>query len=131
MAQPLDLSRRKALKILAGAPMLPLGSVAASISFLTACGGHDDTPASVTTAQFTKTSFGSMAVPSLTDAAAMAKTSVASTMTLNFSDGSSRAYKLAYQSFFMTGDTVTNTAGGYFDINNQPIVDTTASGGAR
>jgi uncharacterized protein len=138
MAQPLDLSRRKALKILAGAPMLPLGTVAASTSFLTACGGSDNhTPAPVANAQFTTASFGGMAAPSLTDAAAMAKTTVASTMTLSFSDGSSRAYKLAYQPFFMTGDTVPNTAGGsivaggYFDINNQPIVDSTVASGAR
>jgi uncharacterized protein len=138
MALPTDLSRRKALKILAGAPMLPLGAAAASTSFLAACGGSDDNPSTpVATAAFTTAVFSGMAAPALTDAAAMAKTTVGSTMTANFSDGSSRSYKLAYQSFFMTGDTVTNTsggtivAGGYFDINNQPIIDSTVSGGAR
>ncbi|SAK46226.1 alkaline phosphatase [Caballeronia calidae] len=139
MAQPLDLSRRKALKILAGAPMLPLGG-AATASLLTACGGSDSnaaTPTATTKAAFTTAAFGSMAAPTLADPNAMAKTTVASTMTASFSDGSSRTYKLAYQPFFMTGDTVTNTtggtivAGGYFDIDNQPIVDRSASGKER
>ncbi|SAK65974.1 PhoX family protein [Caballeronia ptereochthonis] len=139
MAQPLDLSRRKALKILASAPMLPLGG-AATASLLTACGGSDSnaaTPAPTPAAAFTTAAFGSMAAPTLADPNAMAKTTVASTMTANFSDGSSRTYKLAYQPFFMTGDTVTNTsggtivAGGYFDIDNQPIMDRSASGKER
>jgi uncharacterized protein len=138
MAQPLDFSRRKALKILAGAPMLPLGA-SASASLLAACGGNSDnasTPTPVATAMFTTASFGSMAAPSLANAGAMATTTVASTMTANFSDGSARTFKLAYQPFFMTGDTVTNTAGGtivaggYFDIDNQPIMDS-SSGTAR
>jgi uncharacterized protein len=139
MAQPLDFSRRKALKILAGAPMLPLGA-SASAALLAACGGNSDnasTPAPVAAAAtFTTASFSSMAAPSLDNAGAMATTTVASTMTANFSDGSARTYKLAYQPFFMTGDTVTNTAGGtivaggYFDINNQPIMDS-SSGTAR
>jgi uncharacterized protein len=138
MAQSPDFSRRKALKILSGAPMLPLGL--ASTSLLAACGGHSDdaTPAPVTAvAAFTTASFSSMAAPSLSNPNAMATTTVASTMTANFADGSSRTYKLAYQPFFVTGDTVTNTAGGtivaggYFDINNQPILDRSVSGQSR
>ncbi|WP_109481180.1 alkaline phosphatase PhoX [Paraburkholderia sp. C35] len=144
MAQPLDYTRRKALKIIAGAPMLPLGSAAAA-SLLAACGGGNshpgDTPTAATpvpsTATFTAASFGAMAAPSLANPAAMATTTVASTMTAQFSDGSSRTYKLAYQPFFMTGDTVPNTtggtivAGGYFDINNQPIIDQSVAGKER
>ena len=142
MAQPLDFSRRKALKILASAPMLPLGGAATAALLTTACGGSDSNaatpaPAPTPTAAFTTAAFTSMAAPSLADPAAMAKTSVASTMTVNFSDGSNRTYKLAYQPFFMTGDTVTNTAGGtivaggYFDINNQPIIDRSTAGKER
>jgi uncharacterized protein len=144
MAQPLDFSRRKALKILAGAPMLPLGGAATAALLTTACGGSDSnaaTPASATTpapaAAFTTAAFTSMAAPTLADPAAMAKTSVASTMTVNFSDGSNRTYRLAYQPFFMTGDTVPNTtggtivAGGYFDIDNQPIIDRSTAGKER
>ncbi|WP_277182732.1 PhoX family phosphatase [Caballeronia sp. BR00000012568055] len=138
MAQSPDFSRRKALKILSGAPMLPLGL--ASTSLLAACGGHSDdaAPAPVTAvAAFTTASFSSMAAPSFSNPNAMATTTVASTMTANFADGSSRTYKLAYQPFFVTGDTVTNTAGGtivaggYFDINNQPILDRSVSGQSR
>ncbi|SAK52388.1 alkaline phosphatase [Caballeronia hypogeia] len=137
MALPLDLSRRKALKILAAAPMLPLGGMATA-SLLTACGGSDSNAASpASTAAFSSAAFGGMAAPTLADPNAMAKTSVASTMIAKFADGSSRTYKLAYQPFFMTGDTVPNTAGGtivaggYFDIDNQPIIDRSTAGKER
>ena len=63
MAQPLDYSRRKALKIIAGAPMLPLGSAAAA-SLLAACGSGNDHAASATpspsTSAFTAASFAGM-----------------------------------------------------------------------
>jgi len=138
-----DLSRRRLLRLLGATPMLPIGagSVAA---MLTACGGGDDSPASATPpAQTTPTvtlagvSFSAMAAPSLVDAAAMAKTTVGSTMTVNFSDSSKLDFKLAYQPFFITGDAVSNgsggtiVAGGYFDINNKPIVDTSVAGKER
>src|SRR5689334_4101928 len=113
MAQP-SLSRRKALKILAGAPMLPLGGAATASLLATACGGNDDGPASPvpsTAAAFTTAAFGGLAAPSLADPDAMAKTTVASTMDVHFADGSVRTYKLAYQPFFITGDTVPNTTG--------------------
>ncbi|MDR5740955.1 MULTISPECIES: alkaline phosphatase PhoX [unclassified Caballeronia] len=138
MAQSHDLSRRKALKILAGAPMLPLGL--ASTSLLAACGGSDATalaPTPAAAAAFTTASFGSMAAPSLANPDAMATTTVASTMTASFADGSTRSYKLAYQPFFVTGDVVPNTAGGtivaggYFDIGNQPIIDRSVAGSER
>ncbi|OLL29188.1 alkaline phosphatase [Burkholderia sp. SRS-W-2-2016] len=139
MAQSFDHSRRKALKIIAGAPMLPLGGAATSL--LAACGSGEDhlashTPAP-TQATFVTASFGGMAAPSLANPAAMAKTTVGSTLTAQFSDGSSRTYKLAYQPFFTTGDIVANTtggtivAGGYFDINNQPIIDSSVPGKER
>lgn len=138
-----DLSRRRLLRLLGATPMLPIGagSVAA---MLTACGGGDDSPASTTPpAQTTPAvtlagvSFSAMAAPSLSDAAAMAKTTVGSTMTVNFSDSSKLDFKLAYQPFFITGDAVSNgsggtiVAGGYFDINNKPIVDTSVAGKER
>ncbi|WP_454827166.1 PhoX family protein [Paraburkholderia xenovorans] len=137
MAEPFDLSRRKALKLLAGAPMLPLGGLATA-SMLTACGGSDDLATPVKpAANFVSAAFASMAAPSLADPAAMAKTTVGSTLTVQLSDGSSRAFKLAYQPFFITGDSVPNVkggtilAGGYFDINNQPIVDRSVAGKER
>ncbi|KXU90160.1 alkaline phosphatase [Paraburkholderia monticola] len=139
MAQSFDYSRRQALKIIAGAPMLPLG--AAATSLLAACGGGNDlqvsNPPAPTKAAFTAASFDGMAAPSLANPGAMAATTVASTLTAQFSDGSSHTYKLAYQPFFMTGDTVPNTtggtivAGGYFDIDNEPIIDRSVPGKER
>jgi hypothetical protein len=55
----------------------------------------------------------------------------------DFADGSKQSYKLAYQPFFMTGDMVpdgkggTILAGGYYDINNQPIIDRSVAGKER
>jgi secreted PhoX family phosphatase len=72
-----------------------------------------------------------MAAPTLADSAAMATTSTKSVMTATFSDASKVDFKLAYQPFFVTGDSVPSgtgssvLAGGYFDIYNQPIMDTT------
>ena len=138
MAEQLDLSRRKALKLLVGAPMLPLGGLASS-ALLAGCGGNDlaSTPPPQPVANFTSASFSAMAAPTLADPAAMAKTSVGSTLTAQFSDGSRRAYTLAYQPFFTTGDTVADTkggtilAGGYFDIGGQPIIDRSVAGKER
>ncbi|MFL9956571.1 DUF839 domain-containing protein [Paraburkholderia nemoris] len=139
MAEPFDLSRRKALKLLAGAPMLPLGGLATA-SMLTACGGGSDGLATTPVkpvANFVSAAFSGMAAPTLADPAAMAKTTVASTLSVQLSDGSSRTFKLAYQPFFVTGDVVPNIkggtilAGGYFDINNQPIVDKSVAGKER
>jgi secreted PhoX family phosphatase len=144
MDQHFDSSRRKALKLIAGAPMLPLGGALAASPLLAACGG-DDTPAAMTTAPttpaapaaFASASFNGMPAPTLDNPAAMAQTTVGSTLTARFADGSSINYKLAYQSFFTTGDAVANTqggtiiAGGYYDINNQPIIDSSKPGSER
>jgi len=138
-----DLSRRRLLRLLGATPMLPIGagSVAAMLS---ACGGGDDSPASTTpptqttpTVTLAGVSFSAMAAPSLADAAAMATTTVGSTMTVNFSDSSKLDFKLSYKPFFITGDAVPNgsggtiVAGGYYDINNKPIIDTTVAGSER
>ena len=78
-----------------------------------------------------------MAAPTLANAAAMATTTVGSVMTANFSDASKLDFKLAYQPFFVTGDLVADgnggkmLAGGYYDINNQPIIDATVAGKER
>ncbi len=112
--------------------MLPLGATAAT-SFLTACGGGDDG----TTASFVSASFTSMAAPTLANAAAMATTTVGSTLNIKLSDESVRSYQLAYQPFFVTGDMVSDgkggtiLSGGYYDINNKPIIDATVPGKER
>ena len=132
MSQSSLTTRRKALQFLAGVPMLPLGATAAT-SFLTACGGGDDG----TTASFVSASFTSMAAPTLANAAAMATTTVGSTLNIKLSDDSVRSYQLAYQPFFVTGDMVSDgkggtiLSGGYYDINNKPIIDATVPGKER
>lgn len=101
-----DTSRRHALKLFAGMPLLPLaGTLSASTAVLAACGGGDDVVMS-------SVSFSAMAAPTLANAAAMATTTVGSTMTVNFSDASKLDFKLAYQPFFVTGDMVADGKGG-------------------
>jgi secreted PhoX family phosphatase len=145
MSNKSPFSRRQMLKFLASAPMLPLGPALTS-SLLSGRGGGGYTAAAVlpeapktpkTPTAFASVSFTSMAAPTLADAASMATTAVRSTMTVNFSDSSKLNLKLAYQPFFTTGDKVSDgkggqiLAGGYYDINNQPIIDTTVLGKER
>jgi secreted PhoX family phosphatase len=137
-----DLSRRRLLRLMGATPMLPLGA-GGMAALLAGCGGGGDNDTPTTTAPTTpavtlaSVSFGSMTAPTLAAAAAMATTSVGSTMTVNFSDSSKLDFKLSYQPFFITGDMVPNgsggtiLAGGYYDINNKPIVDTTVAGKER
>jgi secreted PhoX family phosphatase len=137
-----ELSRRRLLRMLGSAPMLPLAG-AAGASLLSACGGNNDDamPDAVApvppVATLGSVSFTSMAAPTLANAAAMATNTVGSTMSVNFSDSSKLDFKLAYQPFFVTGDLVPNgsagtiLAGGYYDIRNQPIVDTSVAGRER
>jgi len=139
MNQNTDLSRRRLLRMMGATPMLPLGAGGVA-ALLAGCGGGNDTPTSTAATPavtLASVSFGSMTAPTLAGAAAMATTSVGSTMTVNFSDSSKLDFKLSYQPFFITGDLVPNgsggtiLAGGYYDINNKPIVDTTVAGKER
>ncbi|WP_422843569.1 PhoX family protein [Acidovorax sp. M2(2025)] len=124
-------TRRKALQLLAGIPMLPIGTSAAASLLATGCGGGSDE------ATFASASFTSMAAPTLANAAAMATTAVGSSLNVKLSDGSTQSYALAYQPFFITGDLVPDgkggkvLAGGYYDINNKPIIDTSVPGAER
>ena len=133
------LSRRRALQFFAGAPMLPFSSTLAGSFFLAGCGGGDDAVAApiAPSATLSGVSFSSMSAPTLANAAAMATTTVGSVMSVNFSDSSKLDFKLAYQPFFVTGDMVSDgnggktLSGGYYDINNKPIMDATVAGKAR
>ena len=135
MSKSPDDSRRRILKLLSGAPLLPLAGYAGAASFLTACGGSDAAPVVLPTV--TSVSFTAMSAPSLASAAAMATTTVGSSMVAKYSDGSSQAYALQYQPFFVTGDLVsdgkggTMLAGGYVDINGAPIIDKSVAGKER
>jgi len=126
-------SRRQALKLFGAAPfMLPLGAA----PLLSACGGGNTPDAAPVPSNFIAASFGTMGALSLSNAAGMATTSVASTLDVQFSNGTT-SYSLAYQPFFMTGDMVSDgkggqiLAGGYVDINNKPIIDASVAGKER
>jgi len=132
-------SRRRLLQMFGAAPLLPLSGISAA-TFLAGCGGSNDDPIAVIptpTATLGNITFSSMAAPSLAAPAAMATTTVTGTMTATFSDTSKVDFKLAYQPFFITGDMVPNgnggtiLSGGYYDINNKPIIDTTVAGKER
>jgi len=125
-------SRRRMLQLLAGAPMLPLGTGGLLASTLAACGGGDDDELRFASAQFT-----GMAAPAASNPAALASTTVGSSLKVSYGNGTSTTYQLAYQPFFLTGQQVTGTsgakvvAGGYYDINNQPIIDKSVPGQER
>jgi secreted PhoX family phosphatase len=125
-------SRRQLLKFLGCAPMLPLGAFATT-SLLAGCGGTGSSVAP-SVSSFLSVSFTGMPAPTLANAAAMATTTVGSSMNVLYSDNTVVSFKLAYQPFFITGDLVSNGAGGtvlsggYVDINNQPIIDRSVVG---
>ncbi|MEO8169536.1 MAG: alkaline phosphatase PhoX [Oxalobacteraceae bacterium] len=120
-----DSKRRSVLKMMAGAPLLPIAGFGGSM-LLAGCGGSSAAIAA-SAATIAAVSFMSMDAPSA--AADQATTSVQSKMLLTMSDGSKQEVALSYQPFFITGENVPDgkggivVAGGYFDINNQPIRD--------
>jgi secreted PhoX family phosphatase len=137
MKQP-EMSRRRLLHMLAGAPLLPLSTLAGSSILLSGCGGGSDNDSGGSTAlagssavTLAGVAFSSTPAPTLATPAAMATTTASSVMTATFSDASKIDFKLAYQPFFITGDMVADgnggkvVAGGYYDIYNQPIIDAT------
>ena len=122
MTESVSLSRRRALQLLSGMPMLPLASSLAGLPLVAEAiplGGP------------VRYQFGAMPAPSLADPAQMAATYVSSTLTKSIGRHA-ETYALGYETFFLTGDTVPSTeggmtlAGGYYDINSAPIFDTTS-----
>jgi hypothetical protein len=118
-------SRRQTLQLLAAMPMLPLSGPLAGSAL--AAGAIR-----IRSARFTP-----MAAPGLANPAEMAATTVRSGLEVTFDDGSRRAWKLAYQPFFVSGDRVPDgrggeiLAGGCYDIDNRPLVDRSAPGRER
>ncbi len=121
------LSRRDALKFVAGVPLLPLAVGALGSTSYLAIAGR----AEAATASFR---FIPMDAPSLANPADMATTLVKSGMQVKYKDGKEETFAFGYQPFFVTGTQVpdgkggTMLAGGYYDINNKPILDKSASG---
>lgn len=124
-------SRRQTLKLLAGAPLLPLagsitaGAMGAGAAFLPELAQARSAVKAAT--------FVSMAAPGLDDAAAMATTTVGSSMSVTYADGAKQDFKLGYKPFFVTGAEVPDgkggsvIAGGYYDIAGKPILDPSSS----
>ena len=131
---PANPTRRQALKLFGGVPLIPLSAGLGSSALLAACGGGGGTANAATP---TATAFSAMAAPAISDPAGMATTSVASALKVAYSDGSSQTYKLGYQAFFITGQSVPDgnggslIAGSYFDIHGNPIMDTSVAGKER
>lgn len=132
-------SRRQVLKFLASTPMLPLGALSTS-AFLSGCATTNvsaNAAATPSVGSVTSVAFTGMAAPTLEHPAAMAKTSVTSSIQLAYSDGTSQSHPLVHRSFFTTGDWVSDghggmvVAGGYFDIVNRPIIDKSMPGKER
>ena len=136
-SDPSVAGRRRALKMLGGAPLLPLGTTLAGLA-----GGLTAMEAALAAprrkgAAFASATFTGMAAPTLDNPAAMATTTVGSTLKVSYQDGTAQEYTLAYQPFFVTGDMVPDgrgkqvLAGGYYDIQNRPILDTSVPGKTR
>jgi hypothetical protein len=122
-------TRREVLTWLASIPFLPLGAMATSAT-LAGCNDDDkDTVQPINPAKLKTATFTPMDAPTLANPAAMATTTVASSLAVTWDDNTKTDYKLAYKTFFQTGDLVSDgkggkiLAGGYYDINNKPIMD--------
>lgn len=108
-------SRRAVLRLLAGAPLIPIAGFAVP----RAAGAADAVPKTA--------DFIGMAAPATP--AAQATTTVESSLAVTNSDGTRQIFKLGYQTLFLTGDQVpdgeggTTLAGGCYDIAGKPIID--------
>lgn len=139
MSSSVSLSRRRALKTLAGAPMLPIASSLAGIPLLahaSSSGGRTQDAGGHGVGDHEATAsyrFGSMPAPTLENPEQMATTYVTSTLTTRMGKHHEETYALGHETFFLTGETVPATgggtivAGGYHDIHNNPIIDTTST----
>jgi hypothetical protein len=114
-----QLQRRQLLKgALGGATVLGFGGLG-----LTACGGSSDPVVS-------SVEFIGMAAPA-TDAQ-RATTFTAASVKITYSDNSTKTQALAYNTLYKTGDSLKNgtasvIAGAYYDINGNPIMDTSGA----
>ena len=121
-------TRRRALQLLAGAPLLPMTSGAALMSLAASAAQAAPHDHERHASAVRSVSFSHMPAPTLADPAAMASVSVGSVMTVEFRNRSRAEFKLPTSHFFITGDVVPGTqgtqvlAGGYYDINNRPIM---------
>jgi secreted PhoX family phosphatase len=118
-------SRRSLLRVLAGMPLIPVVGFTAS-SLLTGSTAEAGTGGAPVAADFI-----GMTAPET--AADQATTSMGSSLEVTYADGSKQTFKLGYQPLFLTGDEVpdgkggTTLAGGYYDAEGKPILDSAAT----
>jgi secreted PhoX family phosphatase len=116
-----QLQRRQVLKgAFGGVAVLGLGGLG-----LTACGGGNAAAATVTSVEFI-----GMAAP--TTDAQRATTLTTASVKITYSDATTKTQALGYNTLFKTGDSLKNgsanvVAGGYYDINGNPIMDTSGA----
>ncbi|MDE2145843.1 MAG: DUF839 domain-containing protein [Burkholderiales bacterium] len=117
------VSRRQALRLVAGAPLLPLAAPLAAAAHGLGEFEPGEPGSSV------RYRFGGMAAPDLTHPADMARTYVASTLTRQAGRGRPQTWRLGYETFFLTGQAVSDGQGGTvlagacLNIDGVPIVD--------
>ncbi|SPL68850.1 PhoX family protein [Acinetobacter stercoris] len=131
-------TRREVIKWLASIPFLPLGAMATSAALV---GCNDDKDIVVTPpikpAKLKSATFTSMNAPKNGEWAAIATTTVTSKLNVTWEDGSTTPYTLGYKTFFQTGKSVDKLgggkiiAGGYYDIQNNPIMDNSLPSNVR
>ena len=129
-------SRRDILKWFGAIPFLPFGAMATTAA-LTGCNDDNDsnTLPPVQPANFKNAIFTAMAAPISVEE--RAKTAVSSKLKIEWDDNSSTEYQLGYKNFFKTGDIVPKwgggeiVAGGYFNAQGQPIMDTSVESQPR
>ncbi|KAF1048209.1 PhoX family protein [Xylophilus sp.] len=127
MPHDAQTSRRQALKILAGAPLRPIGGTLAHAASPAARGGR--------AAVFSAAEFAHFDAPSLSTPAEVATTTVKSSLKVTYGNGNTRTFALGYQVFFNTGDKVPRigggeiVGGGYFDSQGNAITTIKAADG--
>ena len=119
--------------------MLPWAAVAGS-SFLSACASSSlggDAAYAKNSSKFLSATFTNMPAPTLANPQGMASTTVGASLQVHFADQTSQSLPLSYKTFFDTGDMVPNgeggmiLSGGYYNIINKPIMDTSVPGKER
>lgn len=141
------INRRNVIRFLAGVPALPLAAGSASM-LLTGCGsdgdsgsnennnatshGHSsdyDVASKMLGVATTIKSVEFIGMDAPSTVADMATTTVKSRLKATMQDGSNKTYDLVHNKIFNTGEVVAKTgggtivSGGYYDINNNPIMD--------
>jgi len=124
--------RRTLIKMMMGTPMLPLGATGLVAAF-----SSESLSAAQMDSPYKSAEFIPMDAPSLSNPEAMATITVGSFLEITTQNNQKKKYKLAYEPFFMTGDMVPDgsggkvLAGGYVDIQNRPIMDSSVAGKER